>query len=402
MLNMLFRVTLLCVVTAMLASMVVACVPVAAPAVAPDAGNETAAPTSGGEAAAPTTESEAAAPASSGPAIGIVLPSQYGYWIQNETRFKELLASTDMTAEILFSQYSSAMEKENVESLLAKGIKVIILAPFDSEAAAPAAEAAKAAGASVISYDRLILGTDAVDFYVTFDNDAVGATQAQYLVDKATGAGNPLFLYAGAAADNNAFQFFDGAWKVLQPKIADGTFVIKNSSAATALQDKATLTHDEIAKIIDQITTNWDFYSAESLAAANLNAVTPADKGNVFILAPNDGTARVIANVFADDVDITSYVVAGQDGDKESIQSIIDGRQSMTALKDLRMLAAAAISAATDYLDGQIPPQTTTFNNGTIDVPADPVGVIAVDKDNVKAAVIDSGYFPASDFTGLE
>ena len=105
----------------------------------------------------------------------------------------------------------------------------------------------------MIAYDRLISGTDAVDYYVTFDSNAVGAAQAQYLVDKATGTGNPLYLYAGASSDNNAFLFFDGAWKVLQPKIANGTFVIKNSSEATALKDKPELTRDEMAKIIRQL-----------------------------------------------------------------------------------------------------------------------------------------------------
>ena len=124
----------------------------------------------------------------------------------------------------------------------------------------------------VISYDRLIRDTDAVDYYVTFDSIAVGEAQAQYLVDKATGTGNPLYLYAGAASDNNAFLFFEGAWNVLQPKIADGTFVIKNSSEAVALQDKPTLTRDEMAKIIGQVTTNWDFNTAKNLAEANLTA----------------------------------------------------------------------------------------------------------------------------------
>ena len=71
----------------------------------------------------------------------------------------------------------------------------------------------KAAGVKVISYDRLIRDTDAVDYYVTFDSIAVGTARRQYLVDHATGKGNPLYLYAGAASDNNAFLFFEGAWE---------------------------------------------------------------------------------------------------------------------------------------------------------------------------------------------
>jgi len=335
-------------------------------------------------------------------AVGVVLPTKdEPRWIQDETRFKEAFTAAGYDVEILFSQGDSAKEKANVEALIAKGIKVLIICPQDGTAAAAAAEAARAAGVKVISYDRLIRDTEAVDYYVTFDSIAVGAAQAQYLVDKATGTGNPLFLYAGAASDNNAFLFFEGAWNVLQPKIADGTFVIKNSSEAVALQAKATLTRDEMGKIIGQVTTNWDFNTAKSLAEANLTVATAADKGDVFILAPNDGTARAIADAFAADSDVSSYMVTGQDAEEASIQYIIDGKQSMTVLKDVRTLVADAISAAIAYLEGKTPPQTNTYNNGKIDVPAKPSVVVSVDKANVKEAVIDSGYWPASDFTGL-
>ncbi len=335
-------------------------------------------------------------------AVGIVLPTKdEPRWIQDETRFKEALTAAGYDVEILFSQGDSAKEKANVESLITKGIKVLILTPQDGAAAAAAAEAARAAGVKVIAYDRLILNTAAVDYYVTFDSIAVGAAQAQYLVDKASGTGNPLYLYAGAASDNNAFLFFEGAWNVLQPKIADGTFVIKNSSEAVALQGKASLTRDEMAKIIGQVTTNWDFNTAKSLAEANLTVAGAADKGNVFILAPNDGTARAIADAFATDKDVTSYTVTGQDAEKASVQYIIDGKQSMTVLKDVRTLVGDAITAALTFLEGGTPPQTNTYNNGAIEVPAKPSEVIAVDKANVKAAIIDSGYWPASDFTGL-
>jgi len=335
-------------------------------------------------------------------AVGIVLPTKdEPRWIQDETRFKEALNAAGYQVEILFSQGDSGTEKANVESLITKGVKVIIITPHDGTAAAAAAEAARAAGVKVISYDRLIRDTEAVDYYVTFDSIAVGAQQAQYLVDNATGTGNPLYLYAGAASDNNAFLFFDGAWKTLQPKIADGTFVIKNSSEAVALQGKAELTRDEQAQIIGQITTNWDFNTAKSLAEANLTAAAAADKGDVFILAPNDGTARAIADAFGADSDVTSYLVTGQDAEKASVQYIIDGKQSMTVFKDVRTLVNDAISAAVALLENQMPASKGSYNNGKIDVPAVQSPVVTVDKDNVKSVLIDSGYYNASDFTGL-
>jgi len=270
------------------------------------------------------------------------------------------------------------------------------------EAASSAVEEAKAAGVKVISYDRLITNTKAVDYFVTFDSIAVGAQQAQYLVDHATGAGNPLYLYAGDATDNNAFLFFEGAWTLLQPKIADGTFAIKNSSEAVALQGKARLTRDEMSKIIGQVTTNWKSDVAKNLAEANLTVAEAADKGNVFVLSPNDSTARAIADAFAADKDVKSYIVTGQDAEKASIQYIMDGKQSMTVFKDVRTLVQTAIDAAIALLKGQAPAAKGTYNNGTTDVPGLQCPVVSVDRTNVKAVLIDSGYYTASDLTGAE
>jgi len=334
--------------------------------------------------------------------VGIVLPTKdEERWIQDQTRFADALKTAGISAEVMFSEKDSAKEKANVETLITKGIKVLVLCPVDSASAAAAADAARAKGIKVVAYDRLITNTDAVDFYVTFDSFNVGAAWGDYLVSQATGKNQNLYLYAGAASDNNAFIFFEGAWSKLQPKIADGTFVVVNSTEAVALKDKAQLTRDEEAAIIGQVTTNWNPADAKSKAEAHLTASKPAQKGDVFILGPNDQTARAIADTFAADKDVKSYKITGQDADKASIQYIIDGKQSMTVLKDTRTLVADAIKAAITFSKGETPAQTKTYNNGKIDVPAAPSDVVSVTKDNVKAAIVDSGYYPATDFTGL-
>ncbi len=362
---------------------------------------QTAAPASSGEVSSTDTNSET--PKSGGTDVGIVLPTKdEPRWVQDETRFKDALKDTKYSVEVLFSQGSSAKEKENVEALMAKGIKILIICPQDAAAAAAAVDEAKAEGITVISYDRLITDTKSIDYYVTFDSISVGKAQGQYLIDKAKGKGNPLYLYAGAATDNNAFLFFEGAWSVLQPKVADGTFIIKNSSEAVALQGKSTLSRDEMSKIIAQVTTNWDFKEAKNKAEAHLTSAKAADKGNVFILAPNDGMARSIADVFAADTDVKSYVITGQDAEKASIQYIIDGKQSMTVFKDVRILVKDAIGMAVDILEGKTPETTGTYNNKVIDVKAKQTPVQVVDASNVKSAIIDSGYYKASEFKNLK
>ena len=335
--------------------------------------------------------------------VGIVLPTKdEPRWIQDQERFESVIGDTDYSVEVLFSQGSSANEKTNVETLVAKGIKVLIICAQDAAAAAASVESAKAAGVTVISYDRLITDTDALDYYVTFDSISVGEAMGKYLADNATGQGNPLYLYAGAATDNNAFLFFQGAWNILQPKIADGTFVIKNSSEAVKVQDTKELSRDQLSAIIGQVTTNWDFNEAKSKAEAHLTSATAADKGKVYVLAPNDGTARSIADVFAADADVSEYFVTGQDSEKASVQYVIEGKQSMTVFKDTRTLAKDAMDMAISVIEGKQPATDTTYNNGTEDVSAKQTPVVVVTKDNVKSALIDSGYYQASDFTGLE
>jgi putative multiple sugar transport system substrate-binding protein len=334
--------------------------------------------------------------------VGIVLPTKdEPRWIQDEERFRNALEDAGYSAEILFSQGDPAREKANVEALVTKGVEVIIICPHDGSAAGAAADEANRAGVKVISYDRLIRDTTSVDYYVTFDSIAVGAAFGQYLVDNATGRGNNLYLYAGAASDNNAFLFFQGAWNVLQPKIADGTFVVRNSSAAVALMNKRDLPRAEQAQIIGQVTTNWNFNDAKNLAEANLTAAPASAKGTVYIAAPNDGTARAIADAFAADGDVDTYYITGQDAEKASIQYIIDGKQSMTVFKDVRVLVSDAIGAAVALLEGRTPAATGSYNNGAKDVAAIQSAVITVTEDNVQSVLIDSGYYAASDFTGL-
>lgn len=335
--------------------------------------------------------------------VGIVLPTKdEPRWLQDQKQFETILDDAGFTNQVLFSQGSSATEKTNVETLVSKGVDVLIICAQDGSAASAAVEAAKDAGVKVIAYDRLITGTEAVDYYVTFDSFAVGEAQGQYLIDNAPeGSDIPLYLYAGAATDNNAFIFFEGAWSVLQPKVADGTFKIANSSEAEALADKAELTREEIAKIIGQVTTDWDFNVAKSKAEANLTAAGADAKGDVVVLAPNDGTSRSIADVFATDKDITNYIITGQDSEEASVQYIIDGKQSMTVFKDTRTLAADSVAMALDILNGKEPATDTTYNNEVIDVPAKQTPIVVVTKDNVKEALIDSGYYEADAFTGL-
>ncbi len=173
--------------------------------------------------------------------VGIVLPTkEEPRWLQDEASFKDALDSAGFSSEVLFSQGKSDVELSNVEALLEKNIKVLVICAQDATAAGAAVNKAKAAGVDVVCYDRLITGTESVDYYVTFNSFAVGVAQGQYLIDAYKDqTGVPLYIYSGAVTDNNAFIFFAGAWSVLNKAVADGQFVVENCPAIADYSGKA-------------------------------------------------------------------------------------------------------------------------------------------------------------------
>ncbi len=328
--------------------------------------------------------------------IGVVLPSTW----PDLAAFWKTLPATAYGARVLVSQ-DAVTELAQVRALIRQGTRILLLCPQDAAAAAVAADEARAAGVKVIAYGRLIRGTAAVDYHLDFDRLAVGAAQAQYLIDRAGATtGNNLYLYAGNPADDNSFVFLDGAWGKLQPRIADGTFVIRNSSVAASLAGSPTLSRDQLGSVITQITTNWDFGTARTLAAGNLAAVPAAAKSTAFVLAPNDTTARAITDVFAADPDVTTFFVTGQDADRAWVQYLINGTQGMTVFKVPRARVRTGLAAAATLMSGGTPATNATSDNGVVSVPASLLPSVTVTRANIQAALIDTGYYKATDFTG--
>ena len=330
--------------------------------------------------------------------VGIVLPTKdEPRWLQDEASFTTALESAGFTSEVMFSQGSTATELSNVESLVEKGVKVLVICAQDGAAAGAAVQAAKDAGVTVVCYDRLITGTDAVDYYVTFDSFGVGKAQGQYLIDKYAGKKDvPLYLFSGAKTDNNAFICFSGAWSVLNKAVADGQFKIQNCDAIADYVGKeldADKDHDALSKVLGTIDTNWDFNTAKTLAEAALQS---GEKGDVAILAPNDGTARAIADAFSADNAVTSYAVTGQDAELASLKYIQDDKQSMTVWKNTATLAKTTCDMVSEILGGGTPKTDATYNNQKKDVPSIQAEIVVVDKAKLEE-LVKNGDFSQDD-----
>lgn len=304
--------------------------------------------------------------------IGLSLPTQReARWVSDKITMEKVAKEMGIDLRVAVADADMAQQATQVESLIAQGIKVLILAPHDGAAAAALVEKAHKEGIKVISYDRLILNT-AVDLYLSFDNVKVGELQGEYIT-KLVPKGNYIVM-SGAPTDNNAKLFKEGAMKFIKP-----------------LADKG-----DIKIVTEQGVDNWLPSNALNIVENSLTA----NKNNVqAILAPNDGTAGGAVQALAAQKLAGKVPITGQDAEAAAAKRIMEGTQSMTIFKDTRELGKAALQAAVELASGKDAAalQNNTVNNNKIDVPSLLLTPFVVTKDNLQAMLIDSGYLKADD-----
>jgi len=322
--------------------------------------------------------------------IGISMPTQSSErWIKDGAAMKELLEAKGYTVDLQYAEDDIPTQKSQIENMITKGAKVLVIAAVDGSTLSDTLDAAAADGIKVISYDRLLVNTDAVSYYATFDNRRVGQLQAESLMEglKALKGDGPynIELFAGSPDDTNSFYFFQGAMDVLQPLIDDGTVVIPSGQ----------VTQDAVG------TLRWD----GAVAQARMDGILAANYTNGAViqgvLSPYDGISRGILS------SLTAFgltgadlpVVTGQDAEAASIKLIVSGEQYSTILKDTRELAAVAANMVDAVLSGSEPEinDTTTYDNNVKVVPSYLLEPFIVTKDNYQKLVIDSGYLKAED-----
>jgi D-xylose transport system substrate-binding protein len=329
---------------------------------------------------APTAMAETpTSAASSGGKIALLLPETKTTRYETadrpdfEAKMKELCPS----CEIIYSNANqdATQQLSQAEAALTNGAQVLVLDPVDSAAAGAIADKAKAQGVPVIAYDRLILNSDGVNYYISFDNVEVGKLQAQSLVDKLNSMGiqDPtIVMINGSPTDNNASLFKQGAHSVFDPLVAAGKLTI--------------------AKEYD--TPDWSPDQAQTEMQQALTALGNKVDG---VYCANDGTASgAIAAMKAAGLSPLPPVT-GQDAELAGIQRILAGEQYMTVYKAIKPEAEAAAQLAYDLLTKTpVPADMTngkTTNNGTIDVPSVLLTPVAVTKDNIKSTVVADGFW---------
>ncbi len=329
--------------------------------------------------------------------VGVAMPTETSErWIADGNSVKEQLEEAGYSVDLQYANDDIPTQQQQIEQMITKGADILIVASIDGTALASQLASAADKGVPVIAYDRLINGTEDVNFYVTFDNYEVGVQQATSLLmglgyldaeGKDTGLTDKkiIELFAGSPDDNNTGFFFDGAMDTLKPYLEDGRLTV--GSGQTEMDQVATL--------------RWDGATAQRRMEDLLTSTYDGGSGQLDgVLAPYDGISRGIITAlqnagYGSTIEEGLPVVTGQDAEIASVKMINDGVQYATIFKDTRKLATEAVKAAEAYAEGGEPEanDTETYDNGEKVVPSFLLESDIVVKDNISSLLVDSGYW---------
>jgi D-xylose transport system substrate-binding protein len=290
-------------------------------------------------------------------------------WQRDRDFFVEKAESLGAKVNVQAANGDDAKQIAQAENLISQGVDLLVVVPHNAEVAASIVDMAHAEGIKVISYDRLIKNSD-VDLYVSFDNERVGEMQAT-AITKLVPKGN-YALIEGADTDNNAHLFKKGQMNILQPFIDKG----------------------DIKVVYDQWTEEWD----PANALANMENALTANKNEInAVVAANDGTAGGVIQALAAQGLAGKVPVSGQDAELAAVQRVVEGTQTMTVYKPIKLIAETIADLAVKMANGEEVQADDKVNNGKIDVPSILLDPIPVTKENIEDTIIADGFHSKED-----
>jgi putative multiple sugar transport system substrate-binding protein len=334
------------------------------------------------------------AAAEGGGLIGIAMPTKsLERWNKDGAHLEELLQEAGYETTLQYADNKVDQQITQIQNMVNQDPEVLVVASIDGTALGPVLDDAASRDIRVIAYDRLINGTENVDYYATFDNYRVGQLQGEYIVEQLDleNQAGPFNLepFAGSPDDNNAKFFFSGAWDVLKPYIDEGKLVVPSGRNPAS--------NDEWASIGIQ---GWSSDTAQSEMQNRLNSFY-ADKKVDVVLSPNDSLALGIAQALegAGYSEADWPLLTGQDADQANVVNMLAGKQSMSVWKDTRTLGDQVAKMVDQVVTGETVEvnDEETYDNGVKVVPTYLLPPVVVTPDTVESELVESGFYEASD-----
>ncbi|MGL4982411.1 MAG: substrate-binding domain-containing protein [Treponemataceae bacterium] len=321
--------------------------------------------------------------------VGVLMPTQSSErWINDGGNIKKQLEAKGYQVELQYAEDDVQMQVSQLENMIARDVDCLVVAAIDSTALVNGLATAKENNIPVIAYDRLLMETDAVSYYATFDNKGVGTAIGRYIEEKKDlqaaqdeGKTYTIEFFMGSPDDNNAVFLYNGIMEVLGKYLDNGTLVSR--TGRTRFEDTCIL--------------RWSQETAQQWAENYLAGFYADEKLDIACTA-FDGFAYGVRSALEGagyQVGVDWPLVTGQDAELMATRNIISGHQTMSIYKDTRTLAEKCVSMVEAVLKGTEPEinDTTQYNNGKKIVPSYLCDPIAVDSDNYMKEIVNTGYY---------
>lgn len=322
--------------------------------------------------------------------VGVSLPEEaVGYLAKDADMITELLEAKGYTVDIQYAERDVDTQISQIEAMMDAGCKVLIIDAIDGVTLEDVLAEAKAAGVTIIAYDRLICYTQDVDYYVTFD--WAGKAQGRYIEDalglKDSKGPFNFEIFTGDLNDGNVGIYYYGAMDILQPYIDNGQLVVPSGQI-------------EIQYVG---TKDYTAENAQTRMASILATYYTSEKLDV-VLSPIDDISQGIVRALKDagyGTDEKPYpVLTGLDCEIESVRLILEGSQSMSVFRDRYILMAKVAEMVVAALTGGEVPVNDAYDNGVKQVPTFVCEPAVLTKDNIREYLIDGGYYTEADIDG--
>ncbi|NIH85238.1 substrate-binding domain-containing protein [Amycolatopsis granulosa] len=328
--------------------------------------------------------------------IGILMPSTTNArWQIEANQMTATLKERGYDTSVQFANDDAPTQVSQLEDMVTKGVKALIVVAVDGKALSGPLADAKASNIPVVAYTRLLQNTDAADFYTTFDYKKYGALSGTAILQrlgiqdkdgKDTGNKGPfnIEIVNGSPTDSVAYDMWEGYKATLQPYVDNGT--LRVLSGQTTFDQSATL--------------NWNPETAQRRME---NIVTKTYSGGAKLDAvwvPYDGLTRGVISAltgsgFSPGSDRWPLLTGG-DAEVDSVKAILAGQQYSTVYLDYKALAKGTADLVADKLEGKgFPKADTEYDNGTTKVPTKLFDLSLVRKDDVKPVLVDRGFYTA-------
>ena len=328
--------------------------------------------------------------------VGVSMPNLTTPRWQVEGNFlKSQLEEAGYNVSLAIADNDPKTQINDIQKMIDSGCEYLVISAIDGKSLTKVLDKAKAKNIAVIAYDRIILDTDAVSYYATYDNYSVGTMQGKFLVDalhldESSTEPKNIEIFSGSNTDANARFVYEGNMAVLRTYLDKGKLIIKSGEKDLEITATPNWLGSEAQKRL--VSLFESFHYGHEAGKEHLDA----------ILSASDGISTGLIETLTKQYGYNKGnipIITGQDCSKPAAKNVRKGLQSMCIFKDSRVLAYQVTEMINAIVNKTEVPvnDNSTYNNGVKVVPTYLCSPVIVTKDNLKEVLIESEFYQPKD-----